>query len=104
MALARRKRLSVEPCFQSLSTEEDNKMSQAELLNLISELQFVCVELNLYLDTKPDDESAKRDYICYGDRLKEAMTLYESLYGPLMNFGHSPTETGCYVHDPWPWE
>ncbi len=79
-------------------------MSQDELLNLISELQFVCVELNLYLDTNPEDAAAKSDYLCYGKKLKEAIKLYESLYGPLMNFGHSPTETGCYVNDPWPWQ
>lgn len=79
-------------------------MSQSELLNLVSELQFVCVELNLYLDTNPDDEAAKADYRCYGAKLKEAVTLYESLYGPLMNFGHATGEAGCYVNDPWPWE
>ena len=29
---------------------------------------------------------------------------YEAQYGPLMNFGHSPTETGCYVCSEWPWD
>lgn len=79
-------------------------MKQCELLNLISELQFVCVELNLYLDTNPEDANAKSDYICYGEKLKNAIKKYEAEYGPLMNFGHSPTEVGCYVNSVWPWE
>lgn len=79
-------------------------MTQSELMNLISELQFVCVELNLYLDTNPGDANAKSDYLCYGKKLQSAIAEYESLYGPLMNFGHSPTETGCYVCSDWPWE
>lgn len=79
-------------------------MPQDELLNQISELQFVCVELNLYLDTNPDDTAAKSDYLCYGDMLAQLISQYETLYGPLMNFGHSPVDTGCYVTSQWPWE
>ncbi|MDD4075757.1 MAG: spore coat protein CotJB [Eubacteriales bacterium] len=79
-------------------------MPQNELLNKISQLQFVCVELNLYLDTNPTDMAAKNDYLCYGEALKTAISEYETLYGPLMNFGHSPTDTGCYVNDAWPWD
>ncbi|MBQ3938951.1 MAG: spore coat protein CotJB, partial [Clostridia bacterium] len=37
-------------------------MTREELLNRISEIQFVCVELNLYLDTHPDDANAAADY------------------------------------------
>ena len=67
--------------------------TQCALLNQISEYQFVCVELNLYLD-----------YLCYSKMLQQLITQYEEQYGPLQNFGHSPTETGCYVCSKWPWE
>ena len=79
-------------------------MSKCSLLLKISECQFVCVELNLYLNTHPEDEAARADYLCYSNTLRMLIEKYESLYGPLMNFGHSPTGTGCYVTSPWPWE
>ena len=65
---------------------------------------FVAVELNLYLDTHPGDAAARSDYLYYSTRLKELIAAYEEQYGPLMNFGHSATATGCYVCSEWPWD
>ena len=79
-------------------------MTKCELLRKISEYQFVAVELNLYLDTHPCDDDARSDYLYYSTKLKELIMAYEAQYGPLMNFGHSPTETGCYVCSEWPWD
>ena len=100
-------------------------MTRCELLKTISEYQFVAVELNLYLDTHPDDReafetlqkcirlsaegrkryaAARSDYLYYSTRLKELIAAYEEQYGPLMNFGHSATATGCYVCSEWPWD
>ena len=79
-------------------------MSELELLNRISELQFVCVELHLYLNTNPEDENARADYLVYGKALVDSVKRYEAAYGPLMNFGHSPTDVGSYTNSPWPWE
>lgn len=78
--------------------------TQCALLMKISEVQFVCVELNLYLDTHPDDEDARADYFSYSRKLLTLMEQYETTYGPLMNFGHSFAEDGCYVCSKWPWE
>ena len=80
------------------------EMTQCALLNQISEYQFVCVDLNLYLDSHLADEAARADYLCYGKMLQQLIEQYEREYGPLRNFGHSPTETGCYVCSEWPWE
>lgn len=79
-------------------------MTQEELLNRIGEVQFVCVELNLYLDTHPADTDARNDYFAYSKLLAELISEYEAEYGPLMGFGHSPTQTGCWVCSDWPWE
>ena len=79
-------------------------MTRCELLKTISEYQFVAVELNLYLDTHPADAAARSDYLYYSTRLKELIAAYEEQYGPLMNFGHSATATGCYVCSEWPWD
>lgn len=79
-------------------------MTECELLSRISEVQFVCVELNLYLDTHPTDTAARSDYFSYSKLLAELIGEYEEEYGPLQGFGHSPTDVGCWVCSEWPWE
>ena len=79
-------------------------MTQNALLMKISECEFVCVELNLYLNTHPDDEEARADYYTYSVKLRNLIEDYEEAYGPLKNFGHSPTMTGCWARSKWPWE
>ena len=79
-------------------------MTQNELLSKISEIQFVCIELNLYIDTHPDDEAALRDYRYYSGMLKDLISAYESDYGPLLGFGHSDSTKGSWVCSQWPWE
>ncbi len=81
-----------------------SEMTQSELFRAISEYQFVAVELNLYLDTHPGDEAARADYLFYSEQLMQLIRAYEAQFGPLMNFGHSPTDVGCYVTSEWPWE
>ena len=77
---------------------------RCELQTRIYETQFIVVELNLYLDTHPEDENARADYCAYSKALRELMDTYESKYGPLMNFGHSPAAVGSWVCSEWPWE
>ncbi len=79
-------------------------MTQNELQMRISEIQFVCIELNLYLDTHPTDEAARSDYYHYSLMLEQLISEYEANYGPLLGFGHSPTDVGCWVCSAWPWE
>lgn len=87
-----------------MNAYRDGDMTESELLMQISQIQFVCIELNLYLDTHPDDDAAMRDYISYARQLKELISMYEMQYGPLLNFGHSDTETGSWVFSEWPWD
>ena len=81
-----------------------NGMSKCELLSRIDEIQFVCVELNLYLDTHPEDEAAQADYMSYSNELTSLIAAYERQYGPLLNFGHSDSGEGSWVYSKWPWE
>lgn len=80
------------------------ELTQQALMTKISEYQFICVELQLYLDTHPDDEDARADMFTYSQKLAFLIDKYESIYGPLFNFGLSPTKTGCWVKSKWPWE
>ena len=75
------------------------------LLREIQELEFTAIELNLFLDTHPEEQQALRDYIQVAQRLDRAVAQYERAYGPLFNFGFSPSEYPWrWIEEPWPWE
>lgn len=78
--------------------------SQKELMQKISELQFAAVDLNLFLDTHPDNQEALTLYKNVVNTLNSVKYDYETMYGPL-----SPAMSSCdapfeWVKDPWPWQ
>ncbi|ADD02849.1 conserved hypothetical protein [Thermoanaerobacter mathranii subsp. mathranii str. A3] len=79
--------------------------NQISLLKKIMEIEFTCIDLNLYLDTHPEDQKALQDYNYYSNQLAMLKQQYEQFYGPLMVFGHSQSQYPWkWVDDPWPWE
>ncbi|MGO0058819.1 spore coat protein CotJB [Brevibacillus fluminis] len=75
------------------------------MLEQLQAVDFVLCELNLYLDTHPDDAGAVQQY---NQNVQERWRLaheFECQYGPLMNLGHS--YSACpwqWVDLPWPWQ
>lgn len=80
------------------------EMTEQCLKAKIQEAQFAAVELQLYLDTHPEDSAAMTDYHCYSEKLQQLIARYEQEYGPFLNFGHSISDTGSWVFQKWPWE
>lgn len=84
------------------------KQLDEEYYKLLHELQavdFVLVELNLYLDTHPWDTNAIQQFNHCAENRRRIAQLYESKYGPLMNFGHSFSGSPWQWNDPpWPWQ
>jgi spore coat protein JB len=75
------------------------------LLKEIQAVDFVLVELNLYLDTHPYDYQAIQQYNDYVRKSMELKHSFQTLYGPLMHFGHSYAGTPWNWDDtPWPWQ
>lgn len=73
-------------------------------LSELQALEFVLLELGLYLDTHTDDAEAFALFQQYAALEKEGRERYESMYGPL--FQRSAAEQDCYcswLQDPWPW-
>ena len=79
--------------------------SKNQLLYCITELQFTCIDLNLYLDTHPYDEIALSEYNFYTKKLFELKEKYNESCGPLLNFGGSKSDYPFqWIVDKWPWE
>ncbi|NLW24077.1 MAG: spore coat protein CotJB [Clostridia bacterium] len=71
----------------------------------LQEVSFALVELNLFLDNNPTNQQALADYNMFARKYEELKKMYESLYGPLTNFGYAPSKYPWqWVNEPWPWE
>ncbi|WP_042275524.1 spore coat protein CotJB [Faecalimicrobium dakarense] len=82
------------------------KESRRELILKVQELGFACLDMNLYLDTHPEDQKAVNTFNSLSKQFMQAKCAYESKYGPLTNFGHSINNcnTWQWVCQPWPWD
>lgn len=76
-----------------------------KLLHEIQAVDFVLVELNLYLDTHPGDRAALEQYNLYTHKAKMLKEQYAMEYGPLQNYGNSyAKEPFGWPEAPWPWQ
>ena len=75
------------------------------LLHELQSVDFVLVELNLYLDTHPNDTAAIQQYNQFAELRHRIAQEYEKHYGPLRNFGQSLSPSPWAWNDaPWPWQ
>ena len=85
-------------CCQSNDCNNDRK----EMLMQIKEYSFALDELNLYLDTHPDDAQALCLHNSYSRTLRDLETQYQKVYGPLT--ANYPCNKWRWLEEPWPWE
>ncbi len=85
-----------------------NKKMPPEFYTLQEEIQafdFVIVELNLYLDTHPNDYDAIQQFNENTEKSMKLKVNFEQKFGPLMNFGRSYSDYPfMWVDTPWPWQ
>lgn len=76
-----------------------------EELEQLQQVDFVLVELTLYLDTHPTDMQAVQQFNQLAQRRAQIANAFEMKYGPLMQFGHSFTRFPWqWIETPWPWQ
>jgi spore coat protein JB len=76
-----------------------------QLMHELQSLDFVLVELSLYLDTHKDDMNAIQQFNEYTGRRWQVASEFEANYGPLLQFGHSYTGFPWqWTDSPWPWQ
>lgn len=75
------------------------------LLQELQEIDFVLVELTLYLDTHPDDAYALQQFNAFAQKRRPVVNEFEKRYGPLLQFGHSFSQYPWqWSQVPWPWQ
>ena len=78
---------------------------QAKLLTNIDSIGFAMVDLNLYLDVHPDNQSAISLFNQYREQKEKLTKEYESKYGPITIDSDSLNSYPWAWNDmPWPWD
>lgn len=80
------------------------KTNQEKELLKIQEISFAAHELNLYLDTHPNDQSMLTLFNDYQNQLNELVSNYENKYGPLTVNNSINTNFFTWEENTWPWE
>lgn len=80
------------------------QMDQKSLLRWIDMVSLCQTEMNLYLDTHPEDTDAMNYFENYRKMRMEAMEVYEKKYAPLLLDNTKPSNYWRWVMTPWPWE
>jgi spore coat protein JB len=76
-----------------------------QMLCEIQQLEFIAIELTLYLDTHPDEQEPLKDYNRTTERLNQLKMQYERQYGPLSVYGVSTSKSPWqWAEQPWPWD
>jgi spore coat protein JB len=84
-----------------------NKIPEAyhKALQELQAVDFTLVELQLYLDTHPNDAAAKLQYTQFADKRAALVEPFEKKYGPLQHYGRSRTDNPIdWSTTPWPWQ
>lgn len=75
-----------------------------DMLMQIQEYSFAATDLELYLDTNPNDNNALNLFNKYLNKKIELINMFEEKYGPLTLNSNVQTNNWLWKNSPWPWE
>lgn len=79
-------------------------MNKEEMLRELTALDFYTVDLQLYLNTHPNDREALAKYNAVAERANALRQEYEKMFGPLSSFRSTSKYPWQWIDDPWPWQ
>lgn len=75
------------------------------MLQELQAIDFVLVELTLYLDTHPQDVQAIQQYNQCAQHRMHLAGRFEQEFGPLQHYGRSFSKHPWqWIDTPWPWQ
>lgn len=92
--------------YKNYKPAELNPTTEREaLLYQLLQYKFALTDLNLYLDTHPNDQEMIQLYNKYLSIEKQMCDQYENVYGPLTTDSMKlSTNNWIWKNSPWPWE
>lgn len=92
--------------YKNYKPRELNPTNEKEvLLEQWQQYSFALIDLDLYLDTHPNDTKALSLYNKYLEIEKKTKEKYEGMYGPLsLESSYAAKNNWNWKNSPWPWE
>ncbi len=76
-----------------------------KMLEVLTALDFMAVDMALYLDTHPEDKNAIDIYNQIIKEADTARTMYEKNFGPLCSYRSASSEDKFkWIDNAWPWQ
>ena len=76
-----------------------------EMLRRLSILDFMLIDLGLYLNTNPEDARALAIHATVAGDAAKLRAAFEAEFGPLCaRSQHASDQRWNWISDPWPWE
>ena len=82
----------------------ETMLKREELLKKMTMIDFMALDLQLYLNTNPDDCDALQMYNSYLTDSNEIKKEYEANFGPLTSFRTKGKDGWQWSDCPWPWQ
>lgn len=81
-------------------------ISQQELVKTINEVSFSINDMQLYLDTHPTDQRALEDMRMLMGKRRKYLEIHTRYYGPLTmdTAMDNCSDSWAWILQPWPWE
>lgn len=92
--------------YKNMTYIKPNITNEREaMLYKLQQMAFAAHDINLYLDTHPNDTSIINLYNRYNTESKRLTNEYERKYGPidLSNDEELGITTWSWINEPWPW-
>ncbi len=78
--------------------------SKQKLMNHITLSSFGINDINLFLDTHPENKDAIKLYQQYRKIRDDAISKLTENYGPLTPYDSEDTASWTWIETPWPWQ
>ena len=79
-------------------------MNKESLMNEIMAVEFAIYDLNLYLDTHPNDCKMIGVFNNCVTKAKELREEYQQKYGPIVAGTYVSGTPWKWINNPWPWD
>lgn len=79
-------------------------MNQNDMRLEVQRYVFAAHDMQLYLDTHPDDAKAFSLFRSLAQKAEDMKTEYQEKYGPLSVSAARNYDSYIWTKNPWPWE
>ncbi|MBQ3226383.1 MAG: spore coat protein CotJB [Clostridia bacterium] len=79
-------------------------MNRNQMLKQLMEYDFVQYDLNLYLDTHPEDQKALKIFESVSEKAAALRKEFEAKFGPVTASQNNSVSEWRWLSAPWPWE